>query len=176
MSIEQERLSREPHDGGDAWVDALESAFTTHFAALVRFAALLGADDPEDLAQEALARLLDRRPKNLNAGAELQYARTTVLNLSRSRARRLHVARKHEHVAEPVDSAESLALLREDHRLLVQALGRLPRRQREVIVLRYWAGLSEAEIAATLGVSAGTVKSTAHKAQKRLGQSLEGIR
>ena len=52
-------------------------------------------------------------------------------------------------------------LLAEDRRQVLAALARLPALRREVLVLRYYAGLSEAEIAATLGISTGTVKSTA---------------
>ncbi|HYU03866.1 MAG TPA: sigma-70 family RNA polymerase sigma factor [Jatrophihabitantaceae bacterium] len=49
----------------------------------------------------------------------------------------------------------------------------LPRRQREVIVMRYWAGLSEAEIAATLGVSPGTVKTAAARARRAIQSRME---
>ena len=58
----------------------------------------------------------------------------------------------------------------------MRALRRLPTRQREVLVLRYWARLSEAEIARTLGVSVGTVKSTASRGLDALETILEGSR
>ncbi|MCU1688688.1 MAG: SigE family polymerase sigma factor [Jatrophihabitantaceae bacterium] len=57
---------------------------------------------------------------------------------------------------------------------LVSALGALPRRQKEVLVLRYWSQLSEAEIAAALGVSAGTVKTSASRGLAALQLRLEG--
>ena len=69
-------------------------------------------------------------------------------------------------------SAESEAILSEDRRQVLSALARLPRRRREVLVLRYYLGLSEAEIAAVLGISAGTVKSTAARALAALARDL----
>ncbi len=94
--------------------------------------------------------------------AALGYLRTAVVNGSRSVLRRRRTARMYTppHTAD-ARSAESLAMLSAEHQAVVAALGQLPRRQREVLVLRYYGGLSEAEIADTLGVRPGTVKSTA---------------
>jgi RNA polymerase sigma factor (sigma-70 family) len=64
-------------------------------------------------------------------------------------------------------------LLAEAHQEVINALQRLTRRQREVLVLRYWSDLTEAQIADTLGVSRGTVKSTASRALDALGRHLE---
>jgi RNA polymerase sigma factor (sigma-70 family) len=61
-------------------------------------------------------------------------------------------------------SAESLAMLSAEHQAVVDALSTLPPRQREVLVLRYYGGLSEQEIADATGISKGTVKSTASRA------------
>jgi RNA polymerase sigma factor (sigma-70 family) len=61
-------------------------------------------------------------------------------------------------------SAESLAILSSEHQAVVVALATLPARQREVLVLRYYAGMTEAEIAETTGISRGAVKSTASRA------------
>ena len=69
-------------------------------------------------------------------------------------------------------SAESEVILSEDRRQVLAALARLPRRRREVLVLRYYLGLSGAEIAAVLGISAGTVKSTAARAMAALARDL----
>jgi RNA polymerase sigma factor (sigma-70 family) len=69
-------------------------------------------------------------------------------------------------------SAESEVILSEDRRQVLSALARLPRRRREVLVLRYYLALSEAEIAAVLGISAGTVKSTAARALAALARDL----
>ena len=92
------------------------------------------------------------------------YLRTAVVNGSRSVLRRRRTARAYTppHTAD-ARSAESLAMLSAEHQAVVSALGRLPRRQREVLVLRYYGGLSEAEIAGALGIRPGTVKSTANR-------------
>ena len=71
-------------------------------------------------------------------------------------------------------SAESAALEGEERREVLQAIARLPRRQREVLVLRYFLGLSDSEIAADLGVSRGTVVSTASRALAALATKVGG--
>jgi RNA polymerase sigma factor (sigma-70 family) len=77
-------------------------------------------------------------------------------------------------VAEPDGHppADTAVLLAEEHQAVIKAVRRLPRRQQEVLVLRYWANLSEAEIAETLGVSRGTVKTCASRALATLGDRL----
>ena len=66
-------------------------------------------------------------------------------------------------------SAESMAMLTAEHQAVISALEQLAPRQREILVLRYYGGLSEAEIAETTGLSTGTVKSTASRAVAKLG-------
>jgi len=67
-------------------------------------------------------------------------------------------------------SAESLVMLSAEHQAVVNALATLPPRQREVLVLRYYGGLSEAEIAEATGITRGTVKSTASRALDAVGR------
>jgi RNA polymerase sigma factor (sigma-70 family) len=88
------------------------------------------------------------------------------------------VVRKHLRVAEPdhVDGADFHALLGAEHREVLAALRELPRRQQEVLVLRFWAGLSEVEIAQTLGISPGSVKSSASRGMAKLSNKLGGMR
>jgi RNA polymerase sigma-70 factor (sigma-E family) len=146
--------------------------FNAQFAHMVRLAALLGADDPEDVAQEAFARLdrrLDRLPPNTNT---LAYVRTTVVNLTRSRLRHLRVARRFVPEHPLVESAEVLAVLSDDRRRVIESLSGLSTRQRQVLVLRYWLDLSEREIADTLGIRPGTVKSTTSAALAALSKAL----
>jgi RNA polymerase sigma-70 factor (sigma-E family) len=146
--------------------------FNAQFARMVRLAALLGADDPEDIAQEAFVRLeqrLDRLPAGVNTSA---YVRTTVVNLTRSRLRHLRVVRRLATEPPLVESAEILAVLSDDRRRVVRGLSQLSPRQRQVLVLRYWMDLPEREIAETLDIRIGTVKSTTSKALAALGRVL----
>jgi RNA polymerase sigma factor (sigma-70 family) len=89
------------------------------------------------------------------------------------RTRHLMVTRRHVEVG-PLDvgSAESEVLVRDDQRAVVQALARLPDRQREALVLRYWGNLREAEIAEAMGISAGAVKSHISRGMASLTKEL----
>ncbi len=153
---------------------AYEDLFRRHFATLVRLAALLGADDPADVAQEAFVRL-HRKGALRDDAAALPYLRRTVANLSRSRLRHLRVARRHDAAVreEHAASAEDAAVRDDERRRLLAALDRLPYRDREVLVLRYWSELSGPEIAATLGLPVGTVKSRTSRALAALAALME---
>jgi RNA polymerase sigma-70 factor (sigma-E family) len=142
----------------------LEELYHTHRMRLVRLAILL-VDEPataEDVVQEAFTGLYRHWANLRDASAAVGYLRTAVVNGSRSVLRRRKTAREYT-PPHPVNarSAESLAMLSAEHRAVVGALAELPPRQREVLVLRYYGGLSEAEIAETAGISRGAVKSTA---------------
>ena len=154
--------------------------FRERRVALFRLAVFLVDDRAlaEDLVQEAFATL-HRRWQDLNdPAAGYSYLRTTLVNAASHHHRRQAVERRHLTVAEPEDGpgAEYLVLLAEEHQQVLRALRTLPARQRAVLVLRYWEQLTEAEIAATLGISAGTVKSSASRAMRSLKKTLEGPR
>ncbi|RMI41394.1 sigma-70 family RNA polymerase sigma factor [Actinomadura harenae] len=155
-----------------------DELFEAHFWGLVRLAALLGADDPEDVAQDAFVRLHRRRRLLRDPDSALAYLRSTVCNASRSRLRHLRMARRrHAQMAGAAPTAsgtpESAAVDREDVRELLRAVDGLPRRQREVLVLRYWLDLSERETADALGIAPGTVKAHASRAVAALGEQLK---
>ncbi|MBW0008625.1 MAG: SigE family RNA polymerase sigma factor, partial [Pseudonocardiales bacterium] len=141
----------------------LEDLYRQHRTRLVRLAILLvdEAATAEDVVQEAFTGLHRHWSGLRDEAAALGYLRTAVVNGSRSVLRRRKTARGYipPHQAN-ARSAESLAMLTTEHQAVVVALGRLPPRQREVLVLRYYGGMSEAEIAAATGVSRGTVKSS----------------
>jgi RNA polymerase sigma-70 factor (sigma-E family) len=153
--------------------------FREHHADLVRLAVLLVGDRPsaEDIVQDVFARLClrDRLP---GGDGSLAYVRAAVLNGCRSALRRRAIARRFRNSSDPLargashQSAEHEAILAEDRRQVLAALAGLPSRRREVLVLRYWLGLSEAEIASVLGVSTGTVKSTAARGLAALARQL----
>src|ERR1700733_2505677 len=97
-----------------------------------------------------------------------------VCNLVRNRHRHLRVVRLRTPRGHDEASSEHAVMLREDRRELLAALAALPPRRREAIVLRYWLDLSEREMAATMQVSAGTVKSLVSRGLDALSQALEG--
>jgi RNA polymerase sigma-70 factor (sigma-E family) len=142
---------------------------------LVRLAALLVHDQPtaEDVVQDVFTRLHARGCAGVQ-GDELAYIRAAVLNGCRSVLRRRAVARRLGAGSPPqaADSAEREVILAEDRRQVLAALAALPTRRREVLVLRYYLGMSEAEIAATLGITPGTVKSTAARGLAALARTL----
>ena len=148
--------------------------FRARYPEMVRLAGLLGADDPEDIAQEAFARLIRKAGSLRDPAAALAYVRSTVCHLVRNRHRHLRTARLRTPSGQDEASSEHVVMIREDHRELLAALASLPARQREAIVLRYWLDLPEREIAAAMGVSTGTVKSHVSRGLDALGEALKG--
>jgi RNA polymerase sigma-70 factor (sigma-E family) len=153
--------------------------YDRHWRPMVRLAVLLVDDvaSAEDVVQDAFLALHRRSDALRDPDAAAGYLRASVVNLSRSVIRRRQTARRHVRVSEPeaTPAADAEVLLRDEHRAALAAVQSLPRRQREVIVLRYWSGLSEREIAETLGISAGAVKSTASRAIASLHGRLHHI-
>ncbi|EWC58943.1 putative RNA polymerase ECF-subfamily sigma factor [Actinokineospora spheciospongiae] len=149
----------------------LEDLYRTHRMRLIRLALLL-VDEPataEDVVQEAFTGLHRNWGNLRDAAAAVGYLRTAVVNGSRSVLRRRKTAREYTPPhAVNARSAESLAMLTAEHQGVVKALSQLPPRQREVLVLRYYGNLTEAEIAEAAGISKGTVKSTASRALEAL--------
>lgn len=153
-----------------------EALFRTEVNTMIRLAALLGADDPENLVQEAFMRLHDRWPRIRDSDSPVAYLRTIVVNLVRSRQRHLRIA--HRHLADKeayAASAEDLVVVRAEHTWLLHALDSLAPRRREALVLRYWLDLSEAQIAEVMNVSPGTVKSQLSRGLTALRQTLATV-
>lgn len=168
-----ERPASESSAGVDKLVAELHRM---HALTLVRAAKLLLRDQgsAEDVVQDAFLSLCQALPRLTDHDAILPYLRVAVINRARSvlRSRRRALLRPVQHQP-PAWSAEAEAMVREDQRAVITAVARLPRRAREVLVLRYYLDLSDAEIAATLGVSRGTVSSTASRALAHLGSDLK---
>jgi RNA polymerase sigma-70 factor (sigma-E family) len=154
----------------------LTELYTAHYRSLVRLAAFLTGDrdNAEEVVQDAYVKVLGswrglREPDKAEA-----YLRTAVVNLSRSRLRRRQVAAKHR--PEPlrdVASAETSAMRTVQRDAVVAALQKLPQRQREAVVLRYFGDLSEAQTAVVMGCSVGAVKSHTSRAMAALRPLLE---
>lgn len=156
----------------------LHDLYVAYYQALVRLAWLLIGDqgEAEDVAQDAFVRLHRSWDRLRDPSAAPAYLRSTVVNLARSGLRRRLVARRHPPTPFPnAASAEEGAAGREDEREVLAALRALPRRQRECLALRYYLDLSEADIAATLGISTGSVKSHSHRGLAALASKLEAL-
>jgi len=154
----------------------IDDIYRSHRMSMVRLAILLVDDQAsaEDVVQEAFAGLFRNWSGLRDNAAAVGYLRTAVVNGSRSMLRRRRTARAYVPPHPGTErSAESLALLTAEHQAVVTALGDLAPRQREVLVLRYYGGLSEAEIAEATGLSKGTVKSTASRAVAKLGEIMK---
>jgi RNA polymerase sigma-70 factor (sigma-E family) len=150
--------------------------FAAHRLGLLRLAVLLVGDraTAEDVVQDAFAGLHSHRTELRDAASALAYVRGSVVNGCRTVLRRRSLMRRVGIRPDPpVWSAESAALVREDHREVAEALQRLPLRRREVLVLRYYLDLPDAEIAEVMGVSQATVRSTAARALGALGELLK---
>ena len=136
---------------------------------LVRAAYLVLGDlsEAENLSQETLAKVAARWPRVKRMDSPYGYARQILFHLAlRERHRRSRGPVLMPRLPEVAvdDTADAFAI--REH--LTAAIAGLPRRQRATLVLRYWEGLSEAETAATLGCSIGTVKSQTSKALQGL--------
>ena len=163
--------------------DALAELFERLYPSLVGAARLLLDDrhQAEEVVQEAFVRVRVGWWRVHDPERAAGYLRSTVVNLARTGLRRRALAR----IRDPQHAranrltavaAEETAVLRDEHRRVASALDHLPRRQRECVVLRYYLDLSEAEIARTLDISAGTVKTHMHRALAALGVRLEELR
>lgn len=144
-------------------VMAFEDLYARQYAPMVRLAHTL-VDTPqraEEVVQDAFAAVYERYQRLDNPEA---YLRVTVLNGCRRVLRRRMLRR-----AQPVPPAHDAELV---YNHAVDAIRRLPHRQRSMVVLRYDLQLTDAEIATTLGVPIGTVKSTLHRALTALRQEI----
>ncbi len=156
---------------------AVTALYQVHAVGLIRLAAVILGDRQaaEDVVQEAFCGLYRRWARLTDTERALGYARSSVLNGCRSELRRRIRNERRAHSEPPAAdaaSAEQAALIGEEHRDVLAALRRLPYRQREALVLRFYLELSESQIAESMGITPGTVKSTTSRALAALGRLL----
>lgn len=156
----------------------LAALYRAHALGLVRLAVLLLGDQQtaEDVVQDAFLGLHRRWSYLADTDKALAYARASVLN----GCRMAHRARFRRDRALPaivdhaeIDSAEATALLAEEHREVLAALRRLPARQREAVILRYYLDMTEGQAADAMRVSRGTVKSATSRGLAALARQLK---
>jgi RNA polymerase sigma-70 factor (sigma-E family) len=163
---------------------ALTDLYGAHWHSLVRLSWLLVGDQQlaEETVQDAFVAMHSRWSHLRNQEMALAYLRRAVVNSSRSVLRHRKVEDRYlitetsarsAHGSTEEPSAEERALERAGGAQLLVALRRLPKRQREVLTLRYYLDLSEAQIADALGVSAGSVKAHAHRGLVALRSDVE---
>ncbi len=142
--------------------EAVSALYSAHYVALVRLATMLLHDQgrAEEIVQDAFVSVHGRWLRLREPDRAVSYLRTAVINRARSELRHRKVVARHEPQAPGADaSAESHVLARAQRKAMLAALDELSDRQREVLILRYYLDLSESDIAATLRISRGAVKS-----------------
>jgi len=163
----------------DAADDALGRVYREHYGALVGLARLLVDERglAEEVVQEAFARTWAGWRRLHDPADPLPYVRRAVVNLARGKLRHRRVVRFRRVEAVPDEmSAEARVVRDEVRRAVLDAVGALPGRQRECVVLRYYLDCSTVETAATLGISEGSVKTHLHRALASLAGRLEALR
>lgn len=157
-------------------VDHLTETYRSHYRSLLGLAALLLDDTAscEDVVQEAFIRVHSARSRVRDPEKTLAYLRQTVVNLSRSALRRRILGLKLLSKPMPdMASAEEGAYEILERDQLKAAMRKLQRRQREVLVLRYFADMTEAQVAETLGISLGSVKAYGSRGLAALRVAME---
>jgi len=167
-------------DVGPAGLSAvLADAHRLHYRSLVKLASLLIDDRAlcEEVVQDAFVAVF-RSAARLRDDSKLPaYLRSAVLNGARSQLRKRQVRSRLRIVRDDdTPSAEASAMVADDQQAVIDALRTLPDRQRDVLVLRFYLDLSESEIADTLGIGGGTVKTHVRRGLESLARELENRR
>jgi RNA polymerase sigma-70 factor (sigma-E family) len=156
--------------------DIVTEIYDGEYKSLVRLAVLLVHDVPtaEEVVQDAFEAMHTALRRLRDSEKALSYLRQAVVNRSRSVLRHRTVVDKNAPKPAPDEpSAEHAAMALIERTAVVAALRALPDRQREAIVLRYYADFSEADIAAAMGISRGAVKSHTARGMTALRSILE---
>jgi RNA polymerase sigma-70 factor (sigma-E family) len=157
----------------------LVALYRAHYQPLVRLAAILLDDlaSCEEVVQDAFVNVHLARGRVEDPAKLAAYLRSAVLNGARSQLRKRAVRRRVQPAPpDPSPPAEWSAVLRDDQAAVLEALRALPGRQRDVLVLRFYLDLSERDIAQTLGIAQGTVKTHTRRGLETLARRLEARR
>ena len=164
---------------------AVEELYAAHYRRLVRLSVLLVRDveTAEEVVQDSFVAMHDRWRSLRDPDHGLAYLRQAVVNRSRSELRHRGVQAKHAGTAatstgplhQERPGADEDAMASERRAAVLDALRTLPDRQREVLALRYYLDLSESDIASTLGISPGAVKTHASRGVAALRSLMEDV-
>ncbi len=155
---------------------AVTALYGTHYRSLVRLAALLVRDvaTAEEVVQDSFVAVHASWRRLRDTDKALSYLRQSVVNGSRSVLRHRVVVDRNAPKPPPLaPSAEQGAITEIERSAVISALRKLPARQREALVLRYYCDLSEAQIASTMQISRGAVKSHTARGMSSLRTVLE---
>jgi RNA polymerase sigma-70 factor (sigma-E family) len=154
------------------------TVYRAHAVGLIRLAVIMLSDRSaaEDVVQEAFLGLYRHWDGLRDPAGVLPYLRTAVLNGCRSalrrEGRRFRRERAHGWAGPDWNTAEYQVLLAEEHRATLAAIRRLPDRQREALVLRFYVDMPEEQVAEAMGISRGSVRSATSRALAALAQML----
>ena len=146
--------------------EAVGALYAAHWRRFVGLAASLMGEtaSAEEVVAEAFVTLHGRWNRLADKGSAVAYLRTSVVNGARDVVRHRIVTDRKRPLPDPEPAGpEERAVQAAEHRMVLGALDGLPTRQREVLVLRYQGEMSEEDIATTLGISRGAVKTHAHR-------------
>jgi RNA polymerase sigma-70 factor (sigma-E family) len=162
-------------DADDA-ASIVSALYAEHALGLTRLAQVMLGDRAaaEDVVHDAFCGLCRRWGDLTDPRKAPAYLRSSVLNGCRSVLRRQARGAVDPTLGEQTLGADAPLLASEDRRAVLAALRRLPDRQREVLVLRYYLELPDAEIARTMGIGDSTVRSAAHRGLATLERLLTG--
>ena len=155
---------------------AITAIYDAQYRPLVRMSAMLLGDvgTAEEVVQESFIAVHAAWRRLRDIDKAVPYLRRSVLNRSRSILRHRMVVDRHMPAREPdMPSAEQGAITQLERSAVIEALRSLPARQREALVLKFYLGLSEEEIAAAMKISTGAVKSHTSRGKAALRAALE---
>jgi RNA polymerase sigma-70 factor (ECF subfamily) len=175
VSIETEELIRRCQRGDELAIGALIRRYQNYVFRLC-FLVMRSEQDAEDMTQETFIRAFRALPRfEIREGASFEaWLYRIAVNACRSRMRRKWYqvlpwpSPAPDIVAEPEAQPDRLVIKDERRNEILQAIDSLGEKHRLVVILRYYAGLSNEEIAQTLSIPSGTVRSRLHTARKRL--------
>lgn len=171
-----DQSKRPPRDRRGDVAAAVTALYDEHAVGFRKLAVVMLGDlgAAEDVVQDAFCGLYRRWHHLAEPDKALAYVRTAVFNGCRThlRARLRASGQRITHPGARLAPVEEDALVADERRRVMAAVRGLPPRQREALVLRYYLDLSERDIAAAMGISQGTVKSTTARALAALGRML----
>jgi len=154
---------------------AVSALYQATAVELIRLAYVILGDRQaaEDVVQDAFCNLFRRWDDLSHVEGAGYYVRVSVLNACRSALRHRAIRGRRVLYELPAPSVEAAVLGSEERAELIRAVDRLPRRQRETLILSYYLDLPDDEVATLMGVGMSSVRSARHRALETLARNLK---